>query len=58
MNIEEIFKDRVILFDELMNYGFNKNGDSYLLSKDICNHMFQLNIVISKPKILILTFMT
>ncbi len=50
MNIEDFFKNSEILFDKLINYGFIKSGDSYLLSKDILNHTFKLNIEISKPK--------
>lgn len=62
MNIEdEIFKRNSIVYDKLISYGFQKNGDKYIISKYIVNDSFRIDIEISdngivKGKIIDLSF--
>lgn len=49
MEIEkEIFKRSNIAWDQLIPYGFQKQGDKYLISKKILNDSFRIDVVISK----------
>lgn len=62
MNIEkEIFKKCVINFDKLLPYGFEKSGDKYIISKNILEDSFRIDVEISsnslvKGKIFDLSF--
>lgn len=52
MDIEnEIFKRSKIIYDKLIPYGFNKTNDKYMLSKNIQNDTFRVDIEISSEAI-------
>lgn len=52
MDIEkDIFQKSVIDYDKLIPYGFQKKEDKYVLSKDILNQSFQVNVEISSSGI-------
>ncbi len=52
MNIEnEIFKKSVIVYDKLIPYGFQKVDGKYILSKNISNDSFRVDIEISNAGI-------
>lgn len=49
MNIEgEIFKKSSIVYEKLVSYGFKKQNGSYLLSKNILDDQFRVDIKIPK----------
>lgn len=53
MSIEEhLFKKVRINFDKLISYGFKKEKDRYLYSKDILNGSFRVDVEISDDAII------
>ena len=47
-NLDLIFKNREFDFSKLVEYGFNKIDDTYILKNIICNNQFEMIVEISK----------
>ena len=53
MNIEEnIFKKSTINYNKLINYGFKKEKNNYIYSKNILNNTFRVDITINNKNVI------